>query len=294
MPITIDAGFNAFLASLRATPPETQAAKSHRASIEAKLISEFGVTSFFRSGSFGNGTSISGFSDVDYFAVFPSENLSFDSAYALAEIAECLRERFPLTANIRVNGPAVRLPFGRNDAHATEIVPVRETGRTQLGFRQFDMPDGAGGWMFSAPESHNAYVALIDNELSGSVKPLIRFIKAWKYARRAPIKSFYLEIQAAKHAFEERAIIYDIDISRLFDLMLQEQLAPLPDPRFPNDVMVIESTNTLLQRLDALDALARAADWARAAVSYRLAGNMPAAFDRWRLVFNGGFPSYGL
>ena len=36
------------------------------------------MTNFFRSGSFGYGTSVSAYSDVDYFAVIPSVNLKKD------------------------------------------------------------------------------------------------------------------------------------------------------------------------------------------------------------------------
>ena len=61
MPRTVEQGFEAFLAKLKATTPETQLAKNHRASIEACLKGNFGLQRFARIGSFGNGTSVSGF-----------------------------------------------------------------------------------------------------------------------------------------------------------------------------------------------------------------------------------------
>jgi hypothetical protein len=106
-----------------------------------------------------------------------------------------------------VNGPGVQVPFGDGGAETVEIIPVDETGNTQLGFRQFDMPDGAGGWKFSAPESHKAYVDTIDRKLNGRVKPLIRFVKAWKFFRNVPIRSFYLEMRVAAYADNESSII---------------------------------------------------------------------------------------
>ena len=68
---TVDQGFRAFLQRLTPTTGESTAAKTHRASIETCLKNNFGMTRFFRTGSFGNGTSISGYSDVDYFAEIP-------------------------------------------------------------------------------------------------------------------------------------------------------------------------------------------------------------------------------
>ena len=37
---------------------------------------------------------------------------------------------------------------------------VDEADKTLLGFRPFDMSNGNGGWMFSAPESQDAYVTM--------------------------------------------------------------------------------------------------------------------------------------
>jgi tRNA nucleotidyltransferase (CCA-adding enzyme) len=134
MATTIDAAFNEFLNNLRATRVETATAASHRASIEARLQASFGMTSFFRTGSFGNGTNITGYSDVDYFAVIPTTNLKRNSAASLEEVAKALRERFPLTDGIRIDSPGVRVPFGLDGAEATEIVPVDQlSGLTKLG-----------------------------------------------------------------------------------------------------------------------------------------------------------------
>ena len=88
---TVNQGFTTFLQRLTPTSGESTAAKNHRASIEACLKSNFGMTRFFRTGSFGNGTSISGHSDVDYFAEIPARNLKENSTYALREIRDALR-----------------------------------------------------------------------------------------------------------------------------------------------------------------------------------------------------------
>ncbi len=62
---TVNQGFTTFLQRLTPTFGESTAAQSHRASIKACLESNFGMTHFFQTGSFGNGTSISRHSDVD-------------------------------------------------------------------------------------------------------------------------------------------------------------------------------------------------------------------------------------
>ena len=61
MPSTVDAGFREFLRKLTPSTSESEAAKSHRASIKKCIKSNFGLFRFWRIGSFGNGTSISGY-----------------------------------------------------------------------------------------------------------------------------------------------------------------------------------------------------------------------------------------
>jgi hypothetical protein len=47
MPRTIEEGFSGFLGRLAPTPFESQAVKSHRASIESRLLNDFGLRRFY-------------------------------------------------------------------------------------------------------------------------------------------------------------------------------------------------------------------------------------------------------
>lgn len=105
------------------TGGESEAAKSHRASIEACLKKNFEIIRFFRTGSFGNGTSIRGYSDVDYFASIPTKNLKQNSDATLRAVRDALDARFPNT-DVAVRTPAVLVPFGMDTSESTEVVPV--------------------------------------------------------------------------------------------------------------------------------------------------------------------------
>lgn len=286
----LDIAFSEFIDGLRATPTETMAAASHRASISAKLKEAFGMTAFFRTGSFGNGTNVSGYSDVDYFAVIPTESLKANSQTTLSQVAACLRERFPTTSNVRVNSPGVQIPFGLDGAEHTEIIPVDATGTTKLGFRQFDMPDGSGGWMFSAPESHNAFVRYHDKRLGDKLRPLIRCLKAWKFYRNVPIRSFYLEMFTTACMINESAIVYSIDIRTVLSRLVDCGAATIIDPRFSDQTITSCSTET--QRQDIIAKASSAAAWAAEARDLENANLLPRAFEKWDLVFNYNFPSY--
>jgi hypothetical protein len=256
------------------------------------LEQSFGMTAFFRSGSYGNGTNVSGYSDVDYFAVIPAANLHQDSSVSLSRIAAALRERFPTTSNIRVNGPAVQLPFGLDGAQHTEIIPVDARGTTKLGFREFEMPDGTGGWMFSAPESHNAWVVEIDGNFNGRLRRLIRLLKFWRSVRSVPIRSFYLEMYAAAYASSETVIVYEIDIKTVLQKLSAEGLPSIIDPRFPGDGRYLEPCSTAISHADALNKVTTAAGWAYEAVDHNHNGRFASAFGRWDMIYNYAFPTY--
>src|ERR1039458_8126834 len=107
MPRTVDEGFRDFLASHTPSEAESEKAKKHRASIEECLRANFTLKRFFRTGSFGNGTSIYSYSDVDYFANVATGDLKENSATTLSKFREILENRFPNTG-VHVSSPAVR------------------------------------------------------------------------------------------------------------------------------------------------------------------------------------------
>jgi hypothetical protein len=288
MPRTVGEGFRDFLTKLTASESETAAAKSHRESIEARLRKDFGLLRLFRIGSFGNGTSISGCSDVDYLASLQANYYSVNSTYSLGKVRNSLADRFWNT-DIRVNCPAVVIPFGNRNSERHEIVPG-DLADASGDFKAYRIPDCAGGWMKVSPEAHIHYVNEVNNKLSGKVKPLIRFIKAWKYFRDVPISSFYLEMRVAKYATTESAIIYYMDIQRVLKMLWDNQLAAIQDPMGVSGYISACKTEAL--RKDALSRLETALTRATTAIEAVKKEKTSDAFDAWRLLYNYEFPTY--
>lgn len=289
MPRTIDEGFRDFLAKLTPLFTESDAAKRHRASIEACLKNNFNIQRFFRTGSFGNGTSISGYSDVDYFASIPNQYLTANSLTTLMKTRNALKKRYPFT-NIRVGRPAITVPFGKRVSEWTEIVPADYVAKTRGGHHIYDIPDYSGGWMRSSPDAHNAYVQRVDQKLGGKVRPLIRFVKAWKYYRQVPISSFYLELQVARYASNRKSIEYSRDVQQVFSLLYERGLGRMVDPLGISGYISPCSTKAKLavSKSKLITALNRALK-ARLA---ELKGNIPKAFAFWKLVYGKNFPGY--
>lgn len=288
MPRTVDEGFRDFHSKLTPSAAETEAAKSHRASIETRLKRDFGLRRFARIGSFGNGTSISGYSDVDYLASLARDTLTSDSNYSLGKVRNSLDDRFPNTG-VRVSCPAVVVPFGTTKSETTEVVPADYVGEAS-GHSVYEIADCSGGWMRASPDAHNAYVAQINEKLGSKVKPLIRFIKAWKCFREVPISSFYLELRVAKYASGEQSIIYDMDVKRCLCQLRDCNLAAMQDPMGVSGYISACKTQALWE--DAMSKLDTAATRAEKAREEAENGNIADAFEWWRKLFNNEFPSY--
>lgn len=289
MPRTVNQGFIDFHAKLTPSGAESQAASSHRASIEACLKNNFDTYRFFRTGSFGNGTSIAGYSDVDYFASIPSSKLRSTSDASLRMVRDALNLRFP-NSGVHVSCPAVVVPFGTLARETTEIVPAAYYSKTGDDYHIYDIADCNGEWMKASPEAHNAYVRVTDINFSNKVKPLIRFMKAWKFYNNVPMSSFYIEMRVAKYANNETSIVYSYDVRNLFKLFYDNKLASLQDPVGISGYIHAASTQVKID--ESYSKVDTAFARAEHALEEEKKGNINTAFYWWNLLFGNNFPSY--
>jgi hypothetical protein len=285
---TIAQGFDTFHSRITPSSCESGKAASHKASITSRLETYYDLKQLFYSGSAKNGTSISHHSDVDFFAWIPTSKLKSSSATSLREIKECLQERFPNTT-VYVDSPGVVLDFGSSNWDRAEVIPadyVEEKG----GKNVYDIPDGSSGWMRSSPSTHTAYVRGENDRLGKKLKPLIRFLKAWKYYYNVPVSSFYLELRATKWMESESSIVYYIDLCSIFKELHACSLASMQDPKGISGYVSACATDA--KKTDALSKLATAKTRAEKAREAESAGKTSEAFNWWDKLFAGNFPSY--
>ncbi|RYZ92016.1 MAG: nucleotidyltransferase [Proteobacteria bacterium] len=289
MPRSIADGFNDFLPKLTASSYESATAASHRSSIKTRLEADFGsLKRFTRIGSFGNGTSISGFSDTDYLAVLRTDQLTLTSNASLTKVRTSLADRFPNTG-VHVNCPAVVCPFGTSKSETVEVVPA-DYIKEENGHPVYEIPDCANGWMKASPDAHNAYVKRVDEKYDYKVKPLIRFIKAWKFYRSVPISSFYLELKVARFAETQSSILYEYDVRTILQQLSSNELSALQDPTGVSGL--IQPCKSDADYRDALSKTQTAATRASNARDESDKKNILEAFYWWRLLYNDEFPSY--
>lgn len=279
--------FNLLLSWIVPSETETTKAASHRGSIKSCLELNFGMTNFFRAGSFGHGTSVRGYSDVDYFAVIPTVNLKADSASTLRRVKEALAARFPLT-EVYVDSPAVAVQFGTEKWERHEITPV-DFVKVEHGFSIYDMPDRYGGWMKSSPLALNAHTNVCNDRLSKKAKQLVRLIKLWNYYNDAGIRSIYIEMRVVEYLAGESSILYPIDVLHALRHMQRKELAAMHDPLGLGAKLYPCSDAVKPGALSKLNSAVMRAEKAEGA---RSEGKMADAFGWWDRVFNGEFPAY--
>jgi len=221
-------------------------------------------------------------------ASIPTKALKRNSHTSLANLTSALAARFPNTG-VRTSCPATVVPFGTSDSETTEVTPA-DYIRTESGFKVYDIPDCAGEWTRASPDAHNHYVRECDRQLSGKVRPLIRFMKAWKYFQAVPISSFYLELRIAKYATNESSIVYSIDLKVILAHLADVALAKVRDPMGISGL--ISPCRTDAQLETAKSKVSTALTRAQKARDAEQAGDIKSAFSWWDKLFNGRFPSY--
>jgi hypothetical protein len=92
----------------------------------------------------------------------------------------------------------------------------------------------------------------------------------------------------------ETVIVYEIDLKNILNTMWNDQLADIPDPRFPDDNFALSACSSASSRTDALSKLGNAATWSDQAMTEKHASRPSAAISKWNLVFADRFPKYGL
>lgn len=288
---TVNAGFETLVSRLVPSGAEINASSGHRASVGATLKSTLAVENFFGTGSANNGTGVRYYSDVDCFAMIPSQNQRDSSAHMLTIVKRVLQDRFPYTS-IGVRTSAVVCEFGDSASETLEVLPAYYYGRDETdNYNIYEIPQVDGDWVKSSPRVHNNYVSRINNDLCSKVKPLIRLLKAVNYYNNIPMSSFYIELRTAKWASNEETIVYSFDVRTMLKQLVDCDLAQMCDPMGVSGYVPAASTDDC--RLDALSKLTTALDRANHARAAEGRGDIQEAFDYWDKVFNGRFPAYG-
>lgn len=288
---TLEQGFDGLIKWLVPANSEHKKAVSHKKSISSCFRNNFDCSLLFETGSFGNNTGVRHYSDTDYFAVCRDYNSINNSLYLLRKSKKALQITFWRTAEkIKINSPSVTIPFGNYASENIEVTPCFYEGLVNTPYgrkKSYAIADGFGGWMFSSPQAHTAYVKAENIRLNKKLKPLIRLVKAWKFFYNVPISSFYLELRVTKFAENKKKIVYDVDLYRFMKNLYQMNLASIQDPmRVSGNVHACISD---AKKRISLSKLQTAYSRSEKAYGQRKK-NIDKCFHWWNLFFNDKFP----
>lgn len=288
MATTVSAAFNTLVRDAAGSAAEISSAASHREEIRKRLNWEFddGVVNLEPIGSFGNGTNVRGYSDADYLAWIKYDRCPENSVTLLNRVRQTLADRYPATT-VNVRTPSVAVRFAGN-RERVEIVPAR-FGRSAHEEIVYEIAAGAGDWMETSPAIHKAYVHRHHQRLNDLLKPLIRLVKLWNFAHDLGLSSFYLEMRTTKLAESENVLLYPWDVAATLKYLKDVELCQMHDPTELSGYIRSASET---KRSAALSKLESHALWAKWACEAEAKGDHRSAFDYWRLVFPGWFPSY--
>jgi hypothetical protein len=294
---TVAEGIQTLLGWLEPSPTEVVERKSHKKTIEQAVEGEFkSFNSLLIIGSHTRDTAIHIRSDVDYFAKLGISDVTWgdsrvNSGTTLDRTEKALQARFQRT-DIWVDGPAVVVGFGQG-VGAVDVVPGVWVGTTGSSpqYPMYEIPDGAGSWLRTAPERHAKYLRDEDARAGGKLSRTIKLLKAWKYARspKVPVLGFHLELLIAAAGICTGARSYQNCLNDSFRLLRDRAGAALNDPLGISGR--IPATSTDAQRQALTDATSYATDQSTRAINAELAGRTDEAFAYWQRVFNGEFPA---
>ncbi|MFA5599804.1 MAG: nucleotidyltransferase [Phenylobacterium sp.] len=287
MPLTVAQGFDGLLRKIPASDAMNERSRKHRESIKACLYRHYRVTNFLPAGSFGHGTNVPLFSDIDYFMVLDEDDWPRNSALALREVGNVLANRFPFTP-VRVSSPVVLVPFGRTTPERFEITPAYFDEESD-DHEVFWIPDRQGGWMTSAPRAHNRYVNDVNQHLNGRVKPVIRLVKLWNGLATVGLRSIYLELKIAKRLRSVQGVTYRRQVRETFNDLLSNGLRAMRDPLGITGLIEPCSEARKDQALTRLETALIRAD---KALDAEESGKPHKAFEWWDKVFGGNFPAF--
>jgi hypothetical protein len=286
--------FHTILERINSSELQRERVATHRDTIATRLKSQFSFYKMLTIGSYARGTDIAGESDVDLFAVFTKEEVTWggsvkSSHTVLDNVRSALEGRLPNTQIGRdIHAIVVRFATGVQ----VDVVPAYFAGMTSdKRFPTYGMPDGAGGWMRVSPDAHANYIAQADAQSVGKLRGTARIMKYWR-AQRAPaipLSSFHIEMILAQDGICAGVKTYATCFTELLMKLAARNCNALRDPLgIAGNIPAVKSPS-MEQR--TLDSICHCRDHAKEAERSDYWGGIAEARRQWGIVFNGAFPN---
>ncbi len=248
-------------------------------------------TSFSRYvGSYGRGTAIRGFSDLDMIFQLPDTvKLRFNNhiyngqSALLQEVKKAIQKTYP-TTDVGGDGQVVAINF--TDGVRFEIVPAFKN--TDESFTFPNANDG-GSWKKTDPLPEISAVSTRDSITKGNMKRLCRMARAWKSNWGVPIGGLLIDTLADRFlsnwGYSTESYLYYDWMVRDFFLMLSKE-----DPN--KSYWYALGSSQFIWRRGKFEAVAKKNyKLAIEAIEYEKADRDWSANNKWREIFGTSFPN---
>lgn len=199
--LTIDQGFQKFLANLNPTDKQLQRIQKTRESIDAALVNNPRIflntqkqISFF-TGSYSRKTIIRPIDDIDlYVRVHYGKHADGQSPMPILRLmASAIRRRYPNNTKVNIDTPCIVVRFWD---YKFEIVPaVRYSDNPDL----YSIPaPGSKEWMQCYPNLPDKWLSACNHGNDSLFIPLTKMLKQWNRHNKVGLKSFHLELLTEK------------------------------------------------------------------------------------------------
>ncbi|GGL77864.1 SMODS domain-containing nucleotidyltransferase [Glutamicibacter protophormiae] len=260
---------------------------ARKSSVDEKLLEKFPSTSdmpFWKGilmGSASKSTIIRPIDDVDFLAVFSNENKAWDKyAYDSKSFIYRIRDAYNgiSVQQVGTRGQAVRV-FYKNGGHV-DVAPV-----FHIGNDVYNLPNGSGGWISTAPTIANRWFAERNSKLGYHLAPMVRLLESWNRAHSKRMRSFHLETVTG-HVFSSLGGNYRDALHKFF--LWAPNYLDVFDPGSQGGSL--SSYLTWDGRQGLLTALASAENRSQLALDAEARGDHAEAKRLWRIILGNDFP----
>jgi hypothetical protein len=271
----------------------TNKARARAHAIASRLGDRFDLVKTQLVGSHTMETAVAGISDIDLFVVLRRSAVRWGDSIVssdtlLKNVRQELQDRYP-SSPVRRDRMAISVAMDEGRS-VIDVVPAVFKGPHPTAGLCFEIPDGEGGWVTTAPDRHLSYFRAANGRSGQKLGRVIRLIKHWRFARSQPIPldSFHCEIALAANDVCASPGSYSSALAKTFAFLLSRAGAGIRDPL--GVAGLIPAVHSVAQREVLIGALAHAVYNAELALEAERDGQVTEAVYRWRQVFNEQFP----
>lgn len=281
--------FQHFVDLLEPTQSELDKYASHQNTVTRRLQTYLDAT-VLPVGSHARNTYLRKSSDLDLFAILPSESALWGgnrktSTTILKNVRSELAARFRGT-EIGKSGPSVLVNFGKG-GYAVDVVPAILVSSENNGL--YEIPSNERGWMRTNPIAHNKFLMTENRASTGKLRKISMLVKYWARCRRSvSLHSFTSEIILADSGVCRGVKSYGELLRNAFSRLVEYTGRPYPDPLCISESLHLASSESRRRQLYGV--LQTSLERLDAALEAERCGRIREALGHYQIVFNRNFP----